>query len=393
MHDALAEDRYLSAWIPRGLRIALLERVRREGVLACIAAAGLRFVVPWWAALLVLLVGVAAAVARALAREEKVLLPSFLSHWENAGSARKLRGDVCYVVALDGSFNPFQPTLGSEDAYQLGGNVADALVELQRGLAWLEGQAQDRGHTVAFHRLDGVLRFDELSHDDTRNRLALRLKPVIEARTRSLRSSRPHAQFFVVVLTNVPVRDFAVPSTCDVEGDEIEFCVCHVESRARTFAHEVLHLFGAQDFYPETEGSPPYVSARARLLDLARAKVPSGHLDSSIMACNTGLDDATLDVYTERAVGLVPAAGAPVTMGDFPTKPSGPFGAVEHRPSRSAAAAALNAVRIRQWPWWLALLAILVPWPAPRALLLGGALAAELVRRLVVDRVELRGSA
>jgi hypothetical protein len=375
---------YLFANLPRRLRVALHEHMQRGTLLALLAAGGLRFVGPWWAALLVGLAGVVGVTSLLYIRAKRAWLPSYLGRGEDAGSARRLHGEVCYVVAIDGSFGPFAPAPGSAEDDELWGAVAGALAELQRALAWIEDQAKARGRGVAFRRLGGVLHFWELAPEDLppkqwtedEPRSFDRLQAFMEARARSIRSTVPHAQFFVVVLTKDRVRSgFAVQSSRDAEVEEIEHCVCPIEFTAVEFAHEVLHLFGARDLYQVTRGPAGYVSARKHLLDLARAQVPSGTLESSIMARTTCLDDVTIDAYTERATGLTRDAGV-----DARDQPSPVLG----RSKRSTELAWGNAVRFRFWSWTLASLAILIPWSAPRALLMGGAVAAEVARTLAL---------
>jgi hypothetical protein len=131
---------YVLAYLPRGLRVALDAHMLRGTLLVLLAAGGARFVGPWWAALLVALVGVVGVMSLLYVRVERAVLPSFFGDREDAGSARRLHGEVCYVVAIDGSFGPFEPTPGSVEDDELSVAVAGALVELQRALAWIEDQ-------------------------------------------------------------------------------------------------------------------------------------------------------------------------------------------------------------------------------------------------------------
>ena len=61
------------------------------------------------------------------------------------------------------------------------------------------------------------------------------------------------ADFCLMVHVIENIRSYAVPKRIsdDKAKDEVEYCVCARKNNAAVYAHEILHLFGADDFYEE----------------------------------------------------------------------------------------------------------------------------------------------
>lgn len=58
------------------------------------------------------------------------------------------------------------------------------------------------------------------------------------------------------VMAHVPrtIRSYAVPvyiGRHEVMRDRLEYCVCSKGDNSAAYAHEILHLFGADDYYAE----------------------------------------------------------------------------------------------------------------------------------------------
>jgi hypothetical protein len=68
-----------------------------------------------------------------------------------------------------------------------------------------------------------------------------------------------------------------------------EYCVCSKEDSAADYAHEILHLFGADDYYAEHHKT------------LQRYR--TDFLKGSIMFASRSLDRARIDELTAQNIG------------------------------------------------------------------------------------------
>jgi hypothetical protein len=269
------------------LRLALL--VMLAGSVALIRGFG------WWALVLVPvqcgLTG--AALIRWIVRFNAL---TYLRRAKNLGSAAVLHGELRYELHFDEP-EPSERT------------VARTRARVEVALAWLREQAAAYGHEVRF-------RCTAIEHGISERPLTtceselpehahlIELRRGVRRRLAERVDDRRPA--FVLVFTAAAgYRACAWPSRSPSD-DPLELCVCPLASWPGTIAHEVLHLFGAQDLYYERptardpkEGS---IIAVHQLLKFASTRLASWTLTRSIMRLSRH-PHAVVDPLTAYSVG------------------------------------------------------------------------------------------
>ena len=191
----------------------------------------------WWSlALGAVLVALSLASAFGLGRWLSTY--SYFRAARDRGTARTLVGRHRYELHFDGP-------LPDDDA------LARTRARIEVALTWLREQAAGYGHHLEFECVGIESELGELSpRIDDRDRLDRGQVAALGKRLHARSGDRDLA--FVIVFTREGgYRACASQTSGDIEEpDQLEYCVCPLdESWPCTIAHELLHLFGAQDLY------------------------------------------------------------------------------------------------------------------------------------------------
>ena len=129
-------------------------------------------------------------------------------------------------------------------------------------------------------------------YDQLKEEFEAVLQPAMTCLTDHVGSStvKPDNYCLLVHVLEV-VRSYAVPVRIRMgdEGRGVEYCVCAKHDGSGGYVHELLHLFGADDFYAEFH---------KKLQDYRRE-----FLKGSIMFSSESLDNVRVDEATAQNIG------------------------------------------------------------------------------------------
>ena len=254
----------------------------------CVALVGTVCVLlSWYGGFLVTAGFVAAFIAWAYRTAIRRNVGGFISRARSVGNATQLVGEVDVAVVC------VRPSGTRGIGWDEG--------EVGAALTLLRNEAHRHGVDLSFRRVEEVREELELpsllGRFDAYDPEALQtLKLVVDAAT-------PRRNGFVLVLTT----EHACTPTAWVRSrwadPSTEFCVCPRNASAETIAHEVLHLFGAQDLYvSERTGSMTWGDILDDVTGYVHDITGEDITQTSLM---TNLDDAGLSVdpITAAAIG------------------------------------------------------------------------------------------
>ncbi|MEM8930739.1 MAG: hypothetical protein AAGE94_06160 [Acidobacteriota bacterium] len=210
------------------------------------AALSTRFV-PWWVAFGAAVIGLGALFAAFYRHLTRVsLLRHFFSAWRRQGIANELVGRIGYVVVF----------AGPEGDHAV--DRSQPRQRLRQGLDFLADEARRYGREVSFEEVEEA-RFliVDPPAEPSEGSVAPEAKEMLYQAGATLpcwaRADEFDGFFAFVVTTWEDLRAFAVPfgRRRSMSRADRELCVCSSTDPASTFAHEVLHLFGARDLYLE----------------------------------------------------------------------------------------------------------------------------------------------
>ncbi|MEM6291136.1 MAG: DUF4240 domain-containing protein [Myxococcota bacterium] len=265
-------------WIRRGRTVLVL-------TLGAIVAAWA--LLPWYGGLLVSAGCVGALIAWVFSVNTSRTVGGFVSRGRSVGNATQLVGEVevALVCVRPSGSRPCSWDEGETDA----------------ALALLCDEAARHGVELSFRRVEAAQEVLELpsllGRFDAYDPESIRvLEQVVDAAT-------PSNNGFALVLTTEHACTPTAWMSTRLRSRSLEFCVCPRSASAETIAHEILHLFGAQDLYvSERPGSMTWQG----ILDDVTAYVHSitGE-DITQTSLMTNLDGPglTVDPLTAAAVG------------------------------------------------------------------------------------------
>ena len=227
----------------------------------------------------------------------KEFVRGFFSTLRRRGHADRLVGKIGYSVVLAGPRKRPFATIGK------------TLKEVRSGFRFLEGEASRFGQRLEFQSAKRRPDFIEIEKPDLSASNCLepaaldRIYEAVAALPVWAEADRFDG-FFVIVLTQWA--GYRAQALCahPANDREKEICICPSIATASTYAHEVLHLFGAMDLY--LEGSEEAAQADrlkrgvCRLMD----KALSIEVDGSIMKQSMG-EKSFVDAGNAYAVGWV----------------------------------------------------------------------------------------
>ncbi len=203
----------------------------------------------------------------------------------NIGSARTLRGNVLIGHVF---LNNLEHAWDESSIKEVSEKVCAAT-------SWLEQQAVTYNVQVRIvNRLLDDSRIDfgkpiptHQNHDQFKGQFEAVLQPAMTRLMDHVGSStvKPDSYCLVVHVLEA-VRSYAVPMRIGMENAEsnIEYCVCEKHIGAGGYVHELLHLFGADDFYAEFH---------KKLQDYKREFLKGSIMFSPESLANVRVDEAT----------------------------------------------------------------------------------------------------
>ena len=238
----------------------------------------------WWVAGPAALAALVGAAFLAAHIEDRYLVRAFLRCYLPPSV---LSGEVRYAVAYDSP--PTKP--------------AWVLPRLEEGLAFIQRQAAEYGHSVRFENLtpepiviEGPKLYDR-SIEGLDHHAVDAFRAEIDERIPS------DAAFVVLITSERRIVPSASPRT-RFAPRERAIALCHSDVEPRVYAHEILHLFGARDLYFKKAGpaSVAVNAALAHFLSNARRQTGVDVAEHSIM--NDAHDpEVRVDPATAVAVG------------------------------------------------------------------------------------------
>lgn len=269
-------------------------------VVVIIAGCGL---LPWYGGLLVATGCVASLLAWLYRAATRRNVGGFVSRARSVGNATQLVGEIDVTVVC------VRPSGSLSTGWDDG--------EVPAALTLLRNEADRHGVDLSFRRVEETReelelpsllgRFDEYDPEAIET-----LKQVVDAAT-------PQRNGFVLVLTTENACTPTAWQRARWANPSTEFCVCPRNASAETIAHEILHLFGAQDLYvSERPGSVTWGDILEDVTGYVYAITGEDITQTSLM---TNLEGTGLSVdpltaaaigWTERVAGRrVPLFGSP----------------------------------------------------------------------------------
>lgn len=207
---------------------------------------------PWLNELLIILL-VAAYLLLRLERAERIkhLLRPFYIDDINVGSARMLKGNVMIG-------HIFLDNLGDSWSEK---RIQGVWEKASEATSWLEQQAATYNIQVRIVNklLEDKICFDKAipthqNHFEFKRELEAALQPAFKRLADYVNTSTEKPDnYCLLVHAPVSIRSYAVPARIWIKDAEkkIEYCLCAAHLGSGGYAHELLHLFGADDFYAE----------------------------------------------------------------------------------------------------------------------------------------------
>ncbi|HOW60076.1 MAG TPA: hypothetical protein PLO78_10195 [Candidatus Omnitrophota bacterium] len=206
----------------------------------------------------------------------------------NVGSAKLLKGKILLGHVF------IQRTPDEWDQKR----IATVLQRVEQATQWIEGQAQNYKMEVVFDNFlvqEPFLRFlNAIPCHKNRFRSWNAFEAILADAAEEVvaRAKENHIENLMLMAhVNEAVRSYAVPKRL---GDGrpinfIEYCVCSTFYSAASYAHEILHLFGADDFY---------IEFYTKLGDYRKE-----FLQGSIMLSAKSLEGVRIDDLTAQNIG------------------------------------------------------------------------------------------
>ena len=277
--------------------ILLLDFILSYGIRVLLALAGVRIVFLWHRQLSPYLdIGLSGFLLLSLAlirleregHQQQWLRPFSIDN-VNVGSARILQGQVL----IGHLFLATSRRLWNQD------EIHEVLTRVNEATGWIEKQAVNYKLEVkithwVFPEPYGALDVpvpEHRNHYKFKSEFEQALRPaMIAVRQQARESGSANTCMMVHVLDEI--RSYAVPvyiGRYDAAQDGLEYCVCGKDDNSAAYAHEILHLFGADDYYAEH-----YKKLQEYRGELFRR---------SIMFATKSLDGVRVDELTAQNIG------------------------------------------------------------------------------------------
>jgi hypothetical protein len=258
------------------------------------------FFLTWWIALIISVLGIPFFALRIGIHDVRRIIRNHFRDSRDVGSAKKLVSTVFYLMVM------------VRQSTRHIARVGRAQNQLDRALRFLESRAKEYGKQLEFismsdEPVDVVM--EQASADECRldGRFLDKLRTKMSSEVmQSCDASNLNRFFIVFTNKGEPYRACAIREHQNSPpNNHPEFCVCPDDSNATTIAHEILHLFGAQDLYEEgTENSKERDRFLRNLRGFLELDYGEGNLDSSIMfKPSRGIEENTIDQATAYSVG------------------------------------------------------------------------------------------
>ena len=230
----------------------------------------------------------------------------FVSRARSVGNATHLVGEIDVTVVC------VRPSGSVSNGWDDG--------EVAAALTLLRNEADRHGVDLSFRRVEETR--EELELPSLLGRFDEYDPEAIETLKQVVDSVTPQRNGFVLVLTTEHACTPTAWPRTRWANQSTEFCVCPRNASAETIAHEVLHLFGAQDLYvSERPGSMTWADILEDVTGYVYAITGEDITQTSLM---TNLDETGLSVdpLTAAAIGWTErVAGRRVPLFSSPAKP------------------------------------------------------------------------